>query len=96
MILTLAILVFAFIKVLEFEHHKNNLPRIRHAKSCEDCNPLKVKISDTQFKEIAGNIFYVKPVDTFYWKNKCRGTEGESIVYQLSDSIGGIAVKVCD
>ena len=36
------------------------------------------------------------PVDTFDWKNKCSETQGETIVYQPSDSASGIPVKLCD
>ena len=92
----LAILVFAVSQVISFKNYEASLPRIHTARSCNDCSYLKVEVSNTQLKQIAGRAFYVKPVDTFCWKNKCLGTQGMTVVYKPSDEKSGIPVSICN
>ncbi len=92
----IAMAVFATRQVVSFNKEKADLPRVHTARSCDDCSFLKVRVSNHQVSEIAGRAFYVKPVDTFDWKNKCQGTQGQTIVYEPSDSKSGIPVKLCD
>ena len=92
-----ALLIVAVTQVIKFNNYQASLPRIHTAKKCDDGSWLKVRVSDAQLKLIAGRAFYVKPVDTFDWKNKCRGTQGTTIVYEPSKSANdGTPVSICE
>lgn len=89
------LLTVVVMKAIRFKNFKNNLPRVHSAKICNNKGYIKVRVSNAQLSQIDNRAFYVKPVDTFYWNNKCRGIKGETVVYEPSDS-SGIPVRICE